>query len=335
MSTVTLAGGRTLNKSQALEAVREKNTEVIKQIVTGDFGDGGILNRQQFAQFFQEVQDPEDQLLSEVRIEPINANQAQIDKIGVGEFNMRAVGEGDSAATRSVNTGKVDIDTQKTSLPWDLSREVVEDTIEYENTAEIILSKFSTAFGFETEYLAWQGDEAYDGTGDEPQGFLTINDGWFVTASAAGSPTVDGSGTTLNEDLLFEADFALDEKYIQASNPVFMCNPKQETAYRQSISNRESAIGDRAVTGNGIATPVGSMLMTSSAIPRDSVMYTDPTNLVYAPQRDMRVGVTTESEAVVMNDLFAQYNLTARFDFVIEDSDAVVTITGLDDPAPA
>lgn len=331
-ATFKMSDGTELDRQQTINAIRNKNSQVIKEITTSDFEDGGKLNRQQFAEFFQQVQD-EAQLLDTVRTEPLDGPEYQIDRLGIGDFNLRAVGEGESAATRDIDTSKVDIDVVKVSLPYELTRETVEDTIEYENTAEIILQQFSQVFGFETEYLAWQGDEAYDGTGDEPQDFLNINDGWFQVAADEGAASVDAEGGTLDEDHLFDATYEIEDKYLRAADPVFMCHPKQAIAYRQSLSARETPLGDEMLTGDAMPTPTGYNIVTSSAMPSDAAMFTDPSNLVYAVHRDMRVDVTTESEKVVMNDLFAQYNLTARFDFVIEDEDAVVTIDNLGEPS--
>ena len=331
-----LSDGRTLSKTETLRAVRNKNSQVIKDITTQSFDEGGLLNRQQFATFYQEVQDSA-QLLDRARFEPLSGPEYQIDRLGIGEFNLRAVGEGDRADLRDIETGQIPIDVVKTSLPWELTRETIEDTLEYENTAEIILSKFTQAFGFETEYLAWQGDtdlEAADEP-DEPLDFITINDGWFKVAEERNSPTVDGTGTTLDDGVLFDATYEMEDVYLRASDPLFIAHPKQVIAYRQALSDRETNLGDQMLTSADTPTPTGYNIAQSSAVPIDRVMFTDFSNLIYAVHRDMRVSVTTESEAVVMNDLFAQYNITARFDYTIEDEDGVVVIENLDEPGPA
>ena len=333
MTEFHLSDGRTLSKAETLQAVRNKNSQVIKDITTQSFAEGGLLNRQQFATFYQEVQD-EAQLLDRVRFEPLSGPEYQIDRIGIGEFNLRGVGEGDRADLRDIETGQIDIDVVKTSLPFELTRETIEDTLEYENTAEIILSKFTQAYAFETEYLGWQGDTDYVDAdpGDEPEGFKSINDGWFKIAEERGSPTVDAGATTLDEGHLFDATYAMEDMFLRASDPLFVCHPKQAIAYREALSDRQTMLGDEMLTTGQMPTPTGYNIAVSSALPIDQAMFTDLSNLIYAVHRDMRVSVTTESEAVVMNDLFAQYNLTSRFDYQIEDEDGVVVIDNLADP---
>lgn len=334
MSTaVKLSDGRTLSKTEALSAIRNKNSQVIKEITTGDFADGGQLNRQQFAEFYQEVID-ESNVLNRVRRVPVDGPESQIDRIGVGERLLREVGEGDAVEDKDPNTSKVDIDVTKVGFGWDLNREVVEDTIEYENTAEIILSQFSDQYQFDLETLGFQGDESYDGAEPDSE-FFQILDGWIVEAENDGADVDDKSGTTLNEDIFFELTYALDDKYIQATDPVFMAHPKQVIAYRESLADRATLLGDQMLTGEEVPTPTGYPIVASSAVPTDTVMFTDPMNLVFTPHRDMRVNVTTESEKAVKNDLFAQYSVLSRIDFVVEQGEACAIGENLDEPGPS
>jgi len=335
-ATVKLSDGRTLDRSQTLSAIRNKNAEVIKEITTGDFADGGKLNRQQFAEFYQEVIEESD-FLDRVRRRPVDGPEAQIDRIGVGERLLREVGEGNAVSDETVNTGKVNIDVTKVGFGWDLSRETVEDTIEYQNTAEIILSQFTGQYQFDLETLAFQGDTSEtvgDGSGD-PHPFFSILDGWKVSAEGDGADVSDKAGTTLNSSILFELTYSMPEKYLQATSPVFVAHPKQVVAYREDLSNRDTPLGDEMLSGGQVPTPTGYPLVASSAVDIGDVFLTDPQNLIFAPHRDMRVNVTTQSEKVVKNDLFAQYGVTSRIDFAVEQGEAMVIGENLDDPTPA
>lgn len=336
-ATVKLNDGRTLDKDQTLSAIRNKNAEVIKEITTGDFQDGGRLNRQQFAEFYQEVIE-ESNVLSEVRRVPVDGPESEIDRIGVGERLLREVGEGTAVTDQSgtINTGKVDINTTKVGFGWDLSRETVEDTIEYENTAEIILNQFSGQYQFDLETLAFQGDTSAtvgDGSGD-PDPFYSILDGWVVKASQDGATiTDDGATNTLDSSLLFDLTYEMPDKYLDATEPVFFAHPKQVMSYREDLASRETGLGDAMLTTDEVPTPTGYSLRPSSAVPSDTVLFTDPNNLVFAPHRDMRVDVTTSSEKVVKNDLFAQYGVTSRIDFAVEQGSAVTGIENLAQPS--
>ena len=328
-ATMKLSDGRTLTREQTLSAIRNKNTQVIKEIATSDFDDGGLLNRQQFAEFYQDVI-PESNVLDMVRTVPVDGPDSQIDRIGVGEHLLREVGQGDAVEDQEVDTSKVDIDVTKVGFGWDLTRETVEDTIEYENTAEIILSQFSDRYAFDLETLAFQGDAA------DEDNFYGILDGWVESAKADDAEVrdYDADETTLDEGVLFDLSLVLDDKYIDATNPVFMAHPKQVIAYRRSLADRETMLGDEMLTGAQIPTPTGFNLVASPACATDEVIFTDPNNLVFAPHRDIRVDVTTESEKVVKNDLFAQYSMISRVDFAVEKGEALALGENLAEPEP-
>lgn len=317
-----------LTNAEMLNAVRNKNSDVIKQIATADFTDGGQLNRQQFAEFYQEVQD-ETVALDLVRTVPLNGPQYQIDKIGVGERQLRSVGEGSSATLRGISTGSVDLDVVKTSLPYELTRETVEDTIEYENTAEIILSHFTQQYGVDTEDLAFNGDESFTDGGSATEEFLTINDGWLKIASDRGAPYVDGGNETVDTEKFYTMAQLVDDKYHREGNNRFFMSRKNALEYKKYLSQRETDLGDQNIQDGEFMTPVGYPVTISPVMPHDQVLFADPQNLIHAVHRDMRVDVTTESERVVMNDLFAQYNLTSRFDFEIEETEGVALMDNI------
>lgn len=311
-----------LSREETLSAVRNKNAEVLKDIVTGDFQQGGLLNRQQFAQFFQEVQN-DTTAMDMVRTVPLDGPQAQIDKIGVGERQLRAVGEGDSAELRGIQTDQINIDVVKTSLPWELTRETVEDTLEYENTAEIILSHFSQQYAVDMEDLAFNGDTTFSDGGSAEEAFRTINDGWLKLANDRGSPYVDNGGTNVDTDLFYDLAQSVDPKYHRSGNNVFFMSRNQALEYKRTLTQRETDLGDQNIQNGSFMSPVGYPVVISDVFPDDHVLFCDPENLIHAVHRDMRVGVSTDTERVLMNDLFAQYNLTSRFDFEIEDENAL------------
>lgn len=314
-----------LSAAETQNEIRQKNTEVIKEIVTGDFEDGGLLNRQQFANFYQRVQN-ETTALDQVRTVSLNGPQAQIDKIGVGERQLRAVGEAERADLRGIDTSKIDIDVAKTSLPYELSREVVEDTIEYENTSEIILNHFTQQYSVDTEDLAFNGDE------DDADEFLGINDGWLKIAEDRGAEEIDHGDETVDTDLFYRLAQRVPDRYHRTGNHVFYISRNQGLEYKRELAERQTDLGDQNVTDGTFMTPVGYPVVMSPVMPHETIMFADPMNLIHAVHRDMRVGVTMDSERVVMNDLWAQYNLTSRFDFQIEEVNGLSLATNVDSP---
>lgn len=315
----------TVSQSPSSSQIRKQNTEILKEIVTGDFEEGGLLNRQQFANFYEQVQN-ETVALDLVRSVPLSGPQAQIDKIGVGERQLRAVDEAERAETREVETTSIDIDVEKTSLPWELSREVIEDTIGYENTSEVILNHFSQQYAVDTEDLAFNGDE------DDADEFIAINDGWLKIADDRGASEVDHSGETVDTDLFYRLAQHVPDKYHRTGSHVFFMSRNQGLEYKRELAERQTDLGDQNVTDGTFMTPVGYPAVLSPAMPHDTIMFVDPRNLIHAVHRDMRVGVTMDSERVVMHDLYGQYNLTSRFDFQIEEIEGMSLASNIDSP---
>ena len=96
----------------------------LKNITTGDLGDGGTLPREMFDEFFQEVQD-QAALLDRIRTVPVGRSKTRIPKIGVGERLRRGQDEDTAGTDQSdeVSTGFIDIDCEKGSVYWSLTRE--------------------------------------------------------------------------------------------------------------------------------------------------------------------------------------------------------------------
>jgi len=330
-TVVKTASGQTYNREQTIKAIRNKNQEVLKEITTGSFGDGGLLERQQFDEFYLEVIDAAT-FLDEVRRVPVDGPQSKIDRLGVGERLLRSLEDGEPVEDQDVDTSNVPIDVEEVGFGWDLDRKTVEDTIEYDNTAMRILSLFEDQYAADLEALAFGGGLAdkIEENGD----FYDILDGWFASAESDGAEVLDasGEGILLNEDVLFDMTYVIPEKYLEATAPAFVCHPKQLIAYRQSLADRETTLGDDMLEGARIPTPTGYPVIGSTQVPVDRVMFTDPSNLVFAPHREMRIDVTTESEKVVKNRLYAQYALSTRIDFTVEKGEAATIVEGLDEP---
>ena len=323
--------GQELTKENALSEVRQGNTQVLKAITMGDFQDGGRLNRQQFAEFYREVF-ASAPALDEVRTEPLDGPEAQIDKIGLDRYLLMPVGEDEDLDNTSVNTGKVDIDVTEAGFMWELSQRVLEDTIERDNTGEVILNMHADRFGTDLEHLAFRGDETYEDTENpDYETFLSQNDGWFAKAEEEGA-NIESWDADVSGDLFFELEYMLEDRYLEATDPVFMCNPKHETALRHWLTDRETTLGDTALEEPYSPTPTGRPMLVSGAVPTDKVMFTDVQNLIYAPHRDMQVDVTTEGHRKIARRLDAIYGITGRFDFVVEEGEAVAILEDVNVP---
>ena len=302
-------------------------TDALKNITTDELGEGGTLPRELFDEFFQEVQD-ESVVLDLVRTVSVGRDKTRIPKIGVGERLRSGQGENEPQDSSGVDTDYVDLDCEKGSIYWSLTRETVEENPEREQLADVILSLMAQQWAVDTEDLAFIGDE--DDTGFEGQ-----NDGWLTILTERGAPEYDhtddeGNAKPIDTELFHEAIQTMEPKYLRA-DPVFVINTQQLQEYAHNLTEREDGLGAAVLMGDSDPTPFNYDIVGSSMVPQDEAIFTPPQNLIYVQRyNDLRVEVLTESDEVFDKDLFARYKIVGKDDFQVEDENAAVHITGIE-----
>lgn len=303
--------------------------DALKQITSGDLGTGGTLPREMFDEFFTEVQD-ESTVLDMVRTVPVGTSKTRIPKIGVGERLRQGQDENTEQTESGVSTDYVDIDCEKGSIYWSLTRETVEENPEREDLADTVLSLMSQQWGVDSEDLAFVGDES-------ASGFEAQNDGWLTILSAESSPVYhhddagDGAGTAqpVDTSMFHEAIQTMGSKYLRA-DPVFLMNTKQVQEYANTLTERNDGLGATVLMGDSDLTPFDHTIVGSAMVPEGQAVFTPAQNLIYALRYDLRVEVLQESDEVFDNDLFAKYKIVGKDDFAVEDADAAVRIEGIE-----
>lgn len=299
----------------------------LNKITTGDLGDGGTLPREMFDEFFTEVQD-ESAVLDRVRTVPVGRSKTRIPKIGVGERLRSGQDENSTQSESGVNTGHIDIDCEKGSIYWSLTRETVEENPEREDLADTILSLMANQWAVDTEDLGFVGDES-------GSGFETQNDGWLTILNAESGPEFDYTDDSGNDQAISTAMFngaiqTIEPKYLRA-DPVFFANSQQVQAYANNLTEREDGLGATVLMGDSDLTPFGYDIVGSAMVPEGEAVFTPAQNLIYAQRYDdLRVEVLTESDEVFDNDLWAKYKIVGKDDFGVEDANAAVHITGIE-----
>lgn len=312
-------------------SARNQKQDELEKITTTDLGDGGTLPREMDDEFFTEVQDNAE-LLNRARAVRMSRSKTRIPKLGVGERLRSAQGEESTQTESNVSTDYVNLDAEKGSIYWDLTRETVEENPEREQLADTVLSQMSQQWAVDTQDLGINGDET--GTG-----FVTQNDGWLAIAAARGMPVYHhddmGDGTGANQPIstavFDEAIQTIEDKYLRA-DPIFVMSRSQVQAYASSLTDRNTGLGDSVLFGDSDLTPFGYDVVGVSSFPEDQALFTPAQNLIYALRYDVRVEVLRESDEVFDNDLYAKYKIVGKDDFEIEDENAGVHIQGLEDP---
>ena len=313
--------------SNSLEATRSANQQAANKFDTTDVA-GGVLPRDLFQQFYQAVQDTAT-MLENARTEDLPRQKMALPKISVGERQRRGANEGEGdAGNAEVNTNKVDMDVEKATVSYDLTREAVDDTVD--NVDEIILDMLARQFAIDTQDLAINGDEA------AADAFVNQNDGWIkILTNATSVNTYDhtdgGTAQPVNTSLFNQSILAMPNKYLRSgrTNPRFYMNLDQLQNYHNDLATRNDPLGAAVLMGDDEATPFDYDVVGVANWPKDTAVFTHPDNFIYGLYDDVEIRVLTDTDKVAENDLFARYFMRVRDDFAVEAPEAAVVITGI------
>jgi hypothetical protein len=316
--------------SDSVRDTRTKNEDALEKFDTTDMA-GGVLPRDLFEEFYQRVQD-EANIMDVVRTEDLPRQKMELARIGVGERMRRGSPEGTGDnSDASISTSGVEMDVEKGTLAWDLTREAVDDVTD--NVDEIVLDKMARQFAVDTQDLGINGDGS---TGP----FLDQNEGWLhILDNSGDTNTYDHSDSNSNPQpvdtqMFHEAIQALPNKFKRSDrvDPVFMLNEDQVQQYRFNLTDRSSPIGDAVILGEEDLTPFDYDIIGVAAFPTDSGLFTHPNNLIYGLYDEVEIQVLDDTDKVAENDLFARYFMRVRDDFQVEDENAAVRINNIAAP---
>lgn len=306
-----------------MSGTRQANEKAIDKFDSTDVG-GGVMPRDLFDDWYQRVQDTAT-LLGMVRTEVLSRPKMEISRIGVGERMRRGATEGQGAeGDATVSTDGIEIDAEKGTLAWDLTRESVEDTIG--NVDEIVLDKMSQQWAIDTQDLAINGDES---SGDA---FVNQNDGWLqILEDDSETHTYDHQGGGMDVSLFHESRAALPNKYkrTEVFEPVYMMNLSDIEDFEYELTQREDPLGAAVIFSDEDLTPFNYDIFGFAGWPEGEALLTHPQNLIYALWRNTEVEVLTETDKTAEEDLFARYFMRTRDDFAVQDADAAVKIENI------
>lgn len=142
---------------------RNENKDLLKDITTTEL-DSGVLPRDLFDEFYQEVQ-KQSVILNEVRTVTLPREKMRIPKLSVGERNRVFQEEASTVDKEDVSTTSVDMDAVKGAIYWSLSREAVEDVSD-DAIADKVMDMMVNQFSVDTEELGFIGHEEENVTGE-------------------------------------------------------------------------------------------------------------------------------------------------------------------------
>ncbi|MGW8177532.1 MAG: hypothetical protein ACWGQW_01885 [bacterium] len=275
-------------------------------------------------------------ILRQARSVTMASPQRKINKI---QFASRILKKATSATALAVGdrskptTEQIELNTKEVIAEVRLPYDVIEDNIERGNIGtmtggsgdatggikDTIMTLIAERAALDLEELALLGDT---NSGDT---YLALVDGWLVQAT---SNVVDMAGAPITKSTFKNVLKAMPDQYLR--NRAAMRNwvsVDNEIEYRDSLANRETALGDNQIQGTSPVFGYGVPVESASLMPEANALTTHPMNMIFGIQRDVHV----ETDKDITSRVYIIV-LTARVDFLFEEELAVVKTTGLGTP---
>lgn len=310
------------------------NAELIQKadITIADLAaNGGLLSPEQTNTFMRKlINSPT--ILSSARVVSMGAPTYKVNKIGFGSRILRkatsATALPDNQRAKPV-TSQIELVSKEIIAEVRLPYDVLEDNIERGNInvsqvdgnagglMNTILALIAEQAALDLEEWALLGDTA---SSDD---YLKMNDGWLKTAATLGHGGSFELGK-MSKDAVKAAILALPTQYLR--NKALMRNfisHANETELRDTYATRQTALGDANLQNSNDISVFGTRVTPAALMPENKLLFTNPNNLLFGIQRKITVEYAKDirtREFIIV--------LTLRCDAQIEESDAVVLLTG-------
>jgi hypothetical protein len=336
-----------------------------KVIVSTEIGSpfGAGLKRDQADRFIDYMWDAT-VLGQQVRQIRLNANELDVQKIGVGERLIRGAQEAvDTGENQGVVFSRISLTTKKIRLDYEITRETLEDNIEEAGFEDHVARMFAEQMGNDLEDLAINGDKTL--TGDAGKG-INIFDGWRKVLlnggdGNQGSPltegaahVVDAGGSVLNLGVFNRALRAMPRKFMNNRPALrFFTGSGLISDYLYSIASDSSGllagtVGAQIIANGSVRTEGPAGYQTGNAfgvrvqeVPlfnetldatysgagtkdHGEVWLLQPNNLIWAIKREIEI----HKEYVAKKDTF-EYTVYTRVGLGVENTDAIVVVTNV------
>jgi len=285
----------------------------------------GLLNPEQARKFIQQTFDATN-LGGLIRHEMRRAKSGEIDKIGIASRILRKKVENtDDGYRAGVDTTQIEYATTAVRLPWEITEETLRENIEGQQLEAIITNLMTTQLGVDLEDLYLNGDEETDSDADDYD-FLKINDGWIKQIKNGGHVYDASASDTMSLDLFYKTLALLPNKYNNGKLRWLM-SPKRAQEWELFLLNKVIGAGG-AVPESLYNAPAKIKAIECPSMSDDTIILTDPKNLIVVNTYDMKVRKTTEGKEAIMQDK-RFYVAHLDYDPIIEELDATAIITGL------
>ena len=215
------------------------------------------------------------------------------------------------------------LESSKLVLPWAITEEFLEDNPEQGAAEQRIATIMGVQAANDLEDLALNGSQA------SADALLRANNGYLVQAAGASGniSAALGAFTTNTFETILRS---LPTKYRRNVRQLkFLVHPDVWMDYVQSIAARQGNMADQYLAGLvGDPTYGGVPIMASPFMPVDQVLLSNPDNMIFGVERDMKLRKTMDGQNAIYNDE-RYYALHIRCDFKIQNIEATGLGTGL------
>lgn len=281
---------------------------------TVQYGHNG-LSYEQAKKFLQDAIDATP-LLPRVRHEMRTARAGEINKMGIAGRIMQGKVEGQAGTEKTVTHSMVPYHCKGQTVPWSINEEVFMDNIEREGYEDEVFSKMSAQYGVDNEDLSLNGNESSSDV------FEKQNDGWIKQITDGGNVV---TAPVLNNDMWHTIKQQIPSKY-QNGNMCWIVSPKTRDFWQAYCENKALAGGNTNLLS--INAPCGYEFIVSPKMPDNTVILTDPKNLILVSHTQVRVRKSTEGRDAVQADV-RFYAIHSAADYIIEEVKATAIATGI------
>lgn len=294
------------------------NRDIIEKgsgIKTTDFMNAGILNPTQTNRFI-DYMTARDSFLSDIRTVRMAGPQYDLDFIGLGTRIIREGTEATApAALATIKASRKRLTTKEVILPYDITDNVREDTIEGVSIADHIASLMGAQFGNDLADLAINGDTASSDPTDAD--FLKICDGFIKLAKSSTDVNKvefeEGDAEKLKDlkGTVFPAMLKALPNQFKANKSLlrFYVSPTVAEMYVDQLDLRGTVLGDSSLVSGNIQPFHGVRVFPVEFMPDDVFILTPAQNLAVGIQRLVRVESQRQPRRRV-----TEYTITMRLD---------------------
>lgn len=284
---------------------------------------GGLLAPEQANKFIQQIFES-NELGKHIRHVTKRSKTGEIDKIGIAKRILRAKTEGkDNGDRTGVETSRLPYATKNVRANWEITEETIRENIEGSSLPEIVTNLITTQIGLDTIDLALNGDTETD-SGDPYYDFLKINDGWIKKLKKG--HVIDRASSGMSLGIFYDALHAVPNKY-NNGNLRWLMSPHRAQEWERYLLEQIIEKGG-AVPQSVYTSPASIPTIACPSLADDTIILTDPKNLIIVNTYDIRIRSTTEGKDAIYNDM-RYYTSHFDLDSIIEDIEATAIITNI------